>query len=207
MGLRMLGVVPGVATTALDELRAEIKATADAAAKAEATGQNARQMVINRDATLQAAASNSTSALSQITSLSELAANVQGLSEASTADRKQLNDRTAANEQAIAALQAALDALAKADVPVSYGIANLSGSLAGNGSRSVTITLAKPMPSDQYTPLCGLAGGGGLLGNLRVVGVTAQTKTTVTVQVTNGAMLTVGNLTGASVHCVAVGGV
>lgn len=111
MALRLLSAAPGIATTALDELRAEIKATADAAAKAEATGQNARTMVLNRDATLQAATSNSTSALSQIKSLSDLAANVGALSEASTADRKQLNDRTAAHEQAIAALQAALDAL------------------------------------------------------------------------------------------------
>lgn len=106
-----------------------------------------------------------------------------------------LAGRTSALETAVAALQAL-------KVLVGYGVTNLPASIAGGATSSVVVNLSRDMGSATYSVGYGLAGGASLLGSLQVVGVTAQTRTTVTVQIKNtGALALVASA--ASVQVVA----
>ncbi len=113
MPLKLFGVSSGIGADAMAALQAQIEVVRQAAETADGKAANARQMVLSRDPTLTAAGTQAAAAetqaanlATQVMSLAQLAANVTSLSDASTADRKQLNTRTAALEAALALLQA-----------------------------------------------------------------------------------------------------
>jgi hypothetical protein len=68
------------------------------------------------------------------------------------------------------------------------------------GTQPVTVTLKTAMPDDAYSATATLSGGVTLLTVLTVVGITAQTSSTVTVQVRSSGALSAGAV--VTVHAV-----
>ncbi len=183
MPLKLLGSAAAIPSTALADLEAQVQvvraatqAAHDLAEKAEGTGQDARQMARNRDAPIAAAAAQALAAeqqatmlAGQVTTLAALAANVTSLSDASTADRKQLNTRTAALEAVIALLQA--KAIEKREKRVAT-----TQILALGASVDLTVTWDQPFTDAAYLAIPLLDASTGV-ANVNPPAIKSQTKT------------------------------
>lgn len=132
MGLTLLAPA-----TNLADMTAELAAIKALAETGIAKGDNARQMVLNRDATLTQASSDAATAKADYTSLSALAATVETRTQASETDRASLHTQL----DALAARRSA-DNLAIGARPIT--------ALVLNGNTTITIPLSRTMPNDQY---------------------------------------------------------
>ncbi|MEU4570850.1 hypothetical protein [Micromonospora sp. NPDC023956] len=103
------------------------------------------------------------------------------------------------NENATAFTQMAATVERLARVTITSGQAPVPA-MALPGTQSVTVNLKNAMPDDAYSATATLAGGVNLLSALTVVGITAQTATTVTVQVRCTGVLSAGAI--VAVHAV-----
>lgn len=175
MGLTLLGGTGQDMTAMLADLQAQVTATQ---AKA--------------DASMTVANSARTTANAQTAPIGQLQQFAQ-----------QYGSTAAAADAIHAQLQAQIDALKALQVTIGYGTAALTGSLLAGAVSTVTVTLSRNMGSASYSVGTGLVGGTSLLGSLAIAGVTAQTATTVTMQVRNGGLTALANLSGAVVHVVA----
>jgi hypothetical protein len=129
------------------------------------------------------------------------------LSAQGVVDRTSIRERVAALETSQASDVNRLAALETRPAPTTPTFLCTSGRAALTGLRNlvtVTVTLTTPMPDTSYVATATLAAPVGLLTTAAtVVGITAQTRTTVTVQLNLGAALVV---VGAFVNVVAVRG-
>lgn len=132
MGLTLLAPAANLADMAAE--LASIKALAETGI---AKGDNARQMVLNRDATLTQASTDAALAKADYTTLSALAATVETRTNASETDR--------------AALHAQLDTLAARRSADNLAIgARAITALVLNGNTTLTIPLSRVMPNTSY---------------------------------------------------------
>lgn len=187
MGLTFLAPIAGapIDLGPITKAIADAKTTADqaaaAAAEAAAKGDNARQMVLNRDAaaaqtatTAANAAATATDLAGKVTTLQQVADSVTALNGASVADRQALHTQ-------LDALVARVNAL-PAGIKVTAGTATTATLLAVGASADLSVTLRTPMPSNAYDVAILPTSSGVLLGNATAV-VKAQTRTTVTITV------------------------
>lgn len=153
---------------------------------AQATADNARQMVTNRDAKLNQASTDATTAVAQYTTLDALSQSYVNALSVSQADR--------------AALHAQLDALA-AQLALVQSATNLAvtarpvGALLLGATTTLAMPLSHPMPDTNYqTQFTHSAVVD--LANVAIT-VTAKTKTTVTITVKSvGLALVAGTVIG-----------
>ena len=223
------------------DMQGQVKQAQEMAVAATAIGQNARQMVLNRDPVLNDLKATAISAGSTIAAADaihvvfddrlkalEAKAPIAGPPGADGKSAYQLardggyggtqtqwlatlvgpkgdkgDPGASADVSRITALETAVTTLQALKVTVGYGTATLSGSLLAGATQTVTVTLSRDMGSTSYSVGTGLVGGTTLLGQLVVDGVTAQTKTTVTVRVRNSGLASLANLSTAVVHVVA----
>lgn len=129
MGLNIFGVAADMSA---------ILAKVDAASAAAA---NARQMVLNRDAKLDQASSDATTAVSQYTTLGQLAASYEAALATSQGDRAALHAQIDALTSQLALVQSATN-LAVTARPV--------GALLLGASTTLVLPLSKPMPDTNY---------------------------------------------------------
>ncbi len=183
MPLRLLGSAAAIPSTALADLEAQVQvvraatqAAHDLAEQGVADADNAKMMARNRDAPIAAAAAQAAAAeqqatmlAGQVTTLAALAANVTSLSDASTADRKQLNQRTAALEAALALLQA--KAIEKREKRVAT-----TQLLALGASVDLAVTWDQPFTDAAYLAIPLLDASTGL-ANVSPPAIKSQTKT------------------------------
>lgn len=97
----------------------------------------------------------------------------------------------------VATMRATVDRVAR--VTITSGQAPVP-TAALPGIQPVTVTLKTAMPDDTYSATATLSGGVNLLTVLTVVGITAQTPNTATVQVRNSGALSAGAI--VTVHAV-----
>lgn len=200
MGLRALGSVPAevmARLTAAEQAAAEANGRAEAArleaVKAEATGQNARQMVLTRDVKIAEAETVAANAAAKVDAIDVKRSEYEAAVAASLADRADIRARLESTAADVAANKAAIErltaALGKPDALGSRGIA----ALLLNGQSTVTVQLSRPMPNLNYriemthSAVVTLAAG--------MLVETGRTTSTVTVRVTAvGVALAAGTL-------------
>lgn len=183
-----------------ERLRPVVQAVADA----EAVGEDARQMVIRRDEKLNQAASDSAAAISETSTLAQVAASYAAALPASVADRAALHAADAGFAAQDAELLSA-DARFRADIatlfaavatipvprPATLGAVAVPATLLG-ATQTVTVPLARTMPGTDYTahPVHTATVD---LSRVRLE-VTARTTTTVTVKITPVGILTAAGI-------------